>query len=589
LFATGTSINSTRINGKYLIDSGTSMAAPHVAGAVALMQQFKKLDTNQTLIPQEIKNKLNLTGVLIDDSAGSGVNFSRIDIFSALIPLDERAPDISERVPADNHITIEQNISFSCSAYDLQLKNFTVRVWNSSSLFYENFANLTGTYNDTQFNITDFVSGNYNWDCVACDTDLCNYSGNFSLTISDIRVNQNYPPNNTKINSNITFSCNSTSLSNLTNISFYLWNSSSLIFNQTDNISGTENTSYFSFNFSQDEEYRWNCVGFNNQSSNDTGNSNYTLTYETQKPEINLSSPADFYSVTFSSIRIYFKFNVSDSNELKNCSLSIGSSLVNNQSYVNKSQENNISSVLTPGTYYWQINCSDEAGNKGNSSVRTVTINTPSTTTGGGGGGGSTSKTYSITEDQIQEGYIQNLKENDQIKFSFSDETHRLKVEEIYSDKATIKIFSEVQLFDISIGEEVRVNLNNDSYYDLAISLYSILYGKANISLKKINEKIVKEIEGGHEEEKEEEEREEDRINPFDEENEEEKQGKNYIPLFVLFFAVLVLIILIVFLIKGKKKSEKKKRKKPKTKLEREKKISENKRKRAGKSRKGNS
>ena len=39
-------------------------------------------------VKQEIEDILNDTGILINDSGGNGLNFSRIDIYEAIISLD---------------------------------------------------------------------------------------------------------------------------------------------------------------------------------------------------------------------------------------------------------------------------------------------------------------------------------------------------------------------------------------------------------------------------------------------------------------------------------------------------------------------
>lgn len=73
---------------------GTSQAAPHVAGAAALLLQYEKNKNNRTLSPEEIENRLRETGQLVFDggeystNGGTNLTFSRVDIYAALFPIE---------------------------------------------------------------------------------------------------------------------------------------------------------------------------------------------------------------------------------------------------------------------------------------------------------------------------------------------------------------------------------------------------------------------------------------------------------------------------------------------------------------------
>jgi len=84
LVAPGAFINTTDINGNYKISSGTSFAAPHVAGTAALI-----LQKNSELTPQELKSILMTTSEIVYDQfddrfpievSGNG----RIDVSKAI-------------------------------------------------------------------------------------------------------------------------------------------------------------------------------------------------------------------------------------------------------------------------------------------------------------------------------------------------------------------------------------------------------------------------------------------------------------------------------------------------------------------------
>ncbi len=88
LAAPGNNINSTYIGGTYRVESGTSMATPHVSGTIALIRQVEK-----NLTPKEIERILNNTGIPLYDSQ-SNRTYSRIDAYSAILYVYPHVEDI---------------------------------------------------------------------------------------------------------------------------------------------------------------------------------------------------------------------------------------------------------------------------------------------------------------------------------------------------------------------------------------------------------------------------------------------------------------------------------------------------------------
>jgi len=108
------------------------------------------------------------------------------------------------------------------------------------------------------------------------------------------------------------------------------------------------------------------------------------------------------------------------------------------------------------------------------------------------GSGGSI--TYEPTQEQLEQGYEKTLRKNYKIKFDFNNQTHLIKMNKII-DNETIElvISSEPIIFNLSLGEIKKVNLDNDSYYDLKFYLEKLTAYSADVIIKLISEEIPEE------------------------------------------------------------------------------------------------
>ena len=83
LLAPGVDITSSVLNHAFGVKQGTSMAAPHVSGAIALLNELFHRQSHRIMTPAEALSALRSTGVNITDTRNS-LAFPRIDIAAAI-------------------------------------------------------------------------------------------------------------------------------------------------------------------------------------------------------------------------------------------------------------------------------------------------------------------------------------------------------------------------------------------------------------------------------------------------------------------------------------------------------------------------
>ena len=488
LLAPGINIFSPGLNGNYEQFNGTSASTPHVASSITLLQQLSKIQSGNTLSVSEIKNILSSTGKVIDDTASSGYNFSRINIFDAILSIDEVAPEVDLILPEDEEIDSNGNKTFVCNFSDWQLSNVTLKIWNSTGLFLQESESKTGTANESVFNVTSLPSGNYEWNCLVSDVKN-NYnsaSNNFTFTVGGIHASLYTPENDTYTNSNETiFSCGGESETRyeLKNATFYLWNNAIEIYSKSKEISSFQNLTNFSSNFSDEGDYKWGCIATNNNS--DFSAENYTIHFDQTSPIISGLE----ITPTVSSVEIIW-----NTNEISNTSSSIGensSSMILNHSVT--------ASSLSPSTTYnFEITSCDRAGNcmTNSSSFETLpsSSHSPSSSSSVESSENVALSSPAVSEKITSGGKNKEVRINQKILFDIGDGVNRsLILAKVEDDKVLILIEPNGIFLNITLGASEKINLSSTDYYDLLIKIENISDKKANISLYKIYEQINKE------------------------------------------------------------------------------------------------
>ncbi|ODS41672.1 MAG: hypothetical protein A7315_00730 [Candidatus Altiarchaeales archaeon WOR_SM1_79] len=189
---------------------------------------------NRSLSAEEILNhhkrgilRLNLTVRSCDDPACSGESWTDVDDNSPQSPSiidnqyfqykfrfetdnasytpvlynvtihyglqDTMPPTATLNSPSNSTTDTDGNVTFTCSATDNSaLTNITLYVWNSTGIYYANTTSISGTSNQTSWNIKSMPDDGYTWNCIAYDnvSQIDWADANRSLTLMHTNVTQ---------------------------------------------------------------------------------------------------------------------------------------------------------------------------------------------------------------------------------------------------------------------------------------------------------------------------------------------------------------------------------------------------------------
>ena len=150
---------------------------------------------------------------------------------------------------------------------------------------------------------------------------------------------------------------------------------------------------------------------------------------------------------------------------------------------------------LSCGTLYsFEVTCTDEAGNSAtHTTARYSTLSCDSGAGSTGGGAGTTTtytKTYFPSETELSTGYSKQVSAKERVKVLVGTQVHFVGVKSLSSTKATIEISSNPVEVQLDVGEETKVDVDNDGDYDVYVILNSITNAKADVTIKTISEAI---------------------------------------------------------------------------------------------------
>ena len=143
-------------------------------------------------------------------------NYSESEETHLITIQDTTIPSVSLISPENN--TLDENISytFSCNATDnYLLKNMTIYIWNSTNDIINQTANaVSGTFNQSSWNITLPYGGSFKWNCLANDNSS---NPKFAATNFTITADTTHPAITILSPQSITYS-NASILVNITAI-----------------------------------------------------------------------------------------------------------------------------------------------------------------------------------------------------------------------------------------------------------------------------------------------------------------------------------------------------------------------------------
>ena len=141
-------------------------------------------------------------------------------------------------------------------------------------------------------------------------------------------------------------------------------------------------------------------------------------------------------------------------------------------------------------SYSYTITCTDAAGNSGSTSTQSFSSGScpsslPATLTPP-----FYTNTYVVSGEQFENGYTKEISVKHRAKVKIGSNYHYVGVKELTSTMATIEITSDPVEVSLEVGEDAKIDVTDDGFYDIYVLLNSIINNKADLTIQKIHEEI---------------------------------------------------------------------------------------------------
>lgn len=454
----------------------------------------------------------NITVTVLNWSGGIGTSF----FYFNLTVNDTTAPNVS--APTDvafSNFNYSGGFSINMSILDNRKGGSTsavdfvnITLYNASNDGNGSFRafQLTGSFWNFTFNSTIYPEGLYNISIRVNDT--YNFIGgnnvNGSLNLTNVRFDNTAPVeiNNTNNFTNVGGNISGTVVLNYTlndalsgggSLYLVLINASEDVVVQGINLSiHTSGVNLTMFNGTFDTSTVRDGVYNITVIANDSANNNITLTNSSYRMRIDNTIPTGVVSCTPAPV-------LAGSVVTCTCSPADGGSDINTSATVIVANP----STANTGTFTHTCDFKDLAGNVGTAST-SYSVELGGSGGGGGGGGSSSVSFYSSTIPIVAKDFselqtiTQQIKNKQRIKIKIGEsepgkndgEIHYIGVRSITLTSAVIEISSDPVRIDLDVGEDAKLDVTHDGFYDIYLKLNRIVNGKADLLLNSIHEEI---------------------------------------------------------------------------------------------------
>ena len=139
-------------------------------------------------------------------------------------------------------------------------------------------------------------------------------------------------------------------------------------------------------------------------------------------------------------------------------------------------------STSSAGTHTTTCTITDYAGNSVSQSISYVVLSSNSGTT-----------TYSPSSEQLEEGYSKILRKTQKVQFTINEETHTAVINSVnvINKRVEVELEEIGEVIELNEGEIKKIDLDDDGYYDLQISVNKVrINGYVDLEFKEIHDEV---------------------------------------------------------------------------------------------------